>query len=342
MLVNAGSVEQKEFQNSEKSYITNDLESPSYVLSYCNAHEELAIGSSFKPISVRIFEQYDEIFSPKWSIYNNSFDDISTVNIENVVISNWDINSNTNPINYYTYYDNEVYHRSSGLADAFINSSNTYFLCHAYQMGLVKYKDMLDNIFQLYHQYDIGDRYVAGLQFTEADPYVDVELPYGQSAVISPVRLASVYNHAIGGKFYLPFEIAQIRTPDNEIIFRYQPEEISEYSLDIDVNHDIVANGLEDIFLSYIQRGDGTYYPMFDEFSAAFLGSERLLAKSGTAVIDTSTDNRTMAITLLNQERNAVVCTAVIALKYVDGNSVTNAELIHKILKVLEKMGVLA
>ncbi len=342
VLVNAGSVEQKEFQNSEGNYITNDVESPFYVLSYYNAHEALAVGSSFKTISARVFEQYDETFPPEWSIYNNSFDDISMVNINGVVISNWEINSNTNPINYYTYYDNNVYHRSSGLADAFINSSNTYFLRHAYQMGLTKYSDMLDSIFQLYHQYDIGDRYVAGLQSTEADTYTDVVLSYGQSAVISPVRLASAYNHAIGGKFYLPFEIAQIRTPDNEIIFRYLPEKISEYSLDIDVNQDVIANALEDTFLSYIRQKDGTYYPIFGEFSASFLGSKQLLAKSGTAVIEESTDNRTMAVTLLNQERDAVVCTAVIAVKHVEGNCVTNTELIYKILKVFEKMGVMA
>lgn len=339
VLVNASSVDQQqEFQNS---YIRNDTELPLYYISNYNAHESLAVGSSFKTISARVFEQNNEKFSQEWSVYNNAFDDISTVNIDGVVVSNWEINSNFNPANYYTYCKNEIYHRNSSLADALINSSNTYFLRHADAMGLMKYQEMLDATFQLYHQYDIGGCTLLGLQLDESNEYSKFLLPFGQAAVISPVRLASAYNHALGGKFYLPFEITQIRTPDDEVIFQYQPEEISEYSLKISINNDILVDGLEKTFLSYVRQKDGTYYPMLDDFPASFLGSGRLLAKSGTAVIDDDFDNRTMALTLLDENQDAVICTAVIAVKHVKGNTITNTELIFKLLKVMEKMGVL-
>ena len=341
VLVNAGSVlKNQEFQNSEKSYVQNDAESPLYYISNSNAHQSLAVGSSFKTISARIFEQSNEEIPQEWSVYNNLFDDISTVNVNGAVISNWEINSTVNPANYYTYCENEVYHRNSSLADALINSSNTYFLRHAETMGLEKYQEKLDNIFQMYHQYDIGGCILSGLQPND-DEYSKTVLSFGQSAVISPIRLASAYNHAIGGKFYLPFEIAQIRTPDNDNIFQYQPKEIDEYNLEIDTNNDILIDALGRTFLSYVRRKDGTYYPIFNDFSASLLGSGRLLAKSGTAVIDDNFDNRTMALSLLNQNQDAVVCTAVIAVNHASADSVTNTELLFKLLKVMERLGVL-
>ena len=342
LLVNAGTLELKEFQNSDGGeYIANDADAPAYVLSYRNAHDVLTVGSSFKTISARVFQQNDANFPPEWSVYNDSFDDISSITIDGYTISNWEINSRVNPLNYYTYFDNEVYHRQSSLADALIHSSNTYFLRHATQMGLTEYRGQLDSIFQLYQPYDIGDRSVDGLQPIDDSTFSDILLPYGQSAVISPARLAAAYNHAIGGKFYRPFEIAQIRTPNNEVIFSYQPEEISEYSLDIDVKQDVLVKGLGESFLSYIQNKNGTYHQQFNGFSPDLLGSGGLLAKRSTAVVDASTDNRTMAITLLNPAKDAVVCTAVIAVRRAASNQASNDELIYKILKVLEKTGVL-
>lgn len=351
ILVNASAVplNQVEFQNDTNDYIKNSKEEPAYYTTNYNAFKSAAVGSSFKPLTARVLQQNDKFLSKSWSIYNSEFDDTSTVIIDGLRVNNWElISPNVKPENYYTSYDGTSYHRKSDLETAFINSSNTYFLRHANELGLDKFQELLNDNLHLYDQYAIGGFKLEGLQkyeqgkFQSKEAY-NINLPFGNTAYLSPVRLASSYNHALSGHFYLPFEIAEIREPgsDGNIIFQYQPEEQKEYKLDIDIKNDIVIEGLKATFQSYVSDSNGKYYDSFEDFSNKLLASERILSKSGTAGVDSEHENRTMALTLLNEDKNSVICTAVIAVNNVQKNSITNVTLIYKLLKVLETLEVL-
>lgn len=296
-------------------------------------------------MTARILEHNDELFSDNWSVFNSDFDDQSAVTIKGLYIANWEMISNVDPTYYYTSFDGNVYHRSSDLKLAFINSSNTYFLRHANELGLNKYQKLLNEDLHLYDKYSIGGFTLDGLvpyidgKFESEDAY-SVNLPYGNTAILSPVRLASAYNHALSGNFYLPFEIAQICDPSGSVVFQYQPQERKEYKLDVDVSNDIVDDGLKSTFQSYVTKNDGTYDAIFDEFSYDLLSSGRLLSKSGTAGVDSDHENRTMALTLLNEDKSNVICTAVISVNNCQENSISNMALIYKLLKVIDKLGV--
>ena len=347
ILVNASSVSdnQLEFQNRNEDYITNPKDEPIYYTTNNNAFQAAAVGSSFKPLTARILEHNDELFSDNWSVFNSDFDDQSAVTIKGLYIANWEMISNVDPTYYYTSFDGNVYHRSSDLKLAFINSSNTYFLRHANELGLNKYQKLLNEDLHLYDKYSIGGFTLDGLvpyidgKFESEDAY-SVNLPYGNTAILSPVRLASAYNHALSGNFYLPFEIAQICDPSGSVVFQYQPQERKEYKLDVDVSNDIVDDGLKSTFQSYVTKNDGTYDAIFDEFSYDLLSSGRLLSKSGTAGVDSDHENRTMALTLLNEDKSNVICTAVISVNNCQENSISNMALIYKLLKVIDKLGV--
>lgn len=341
ILVNASSVSGNEkFQDDNTTYQGITSDEPLYYICNDNAYSSAAIGSSFKPLTARIIEQNDDILSDEWSVYNETFDDVSEVVIDGIATSNWEINMSVDPSAYYTTFDGSVYHRDSNLAQAFINSSNTYFLRHANALGLNEYKKCLNNILHLYSSYNLGSCTLDGMRNFSEDRFESEEsylmcLPYGQSAVISPVRLASAYNYALGGKFYIPFEIAQIRDPDDNILYQCQPMEREEYeTIDINVEDDIVVDGLRQTFLSYMSSSN-------TELPSNLLSSGRLLAKSGTAVVDSTHDNRTMALTLLNRDKTEVVCTAVIAVDGAAANTISNETLIIKLLKVLDKLEVL-
>ena len=124
------------------------------------------------------------------------------------------------------------------------------------------------------------------------------------------------------------------------MVFQYQPQERKEYKLDVDVSNDIVDDGLKSTFQSYVTKNDGTYDAIFDEFSYDLLSSGRLLSKSGTAGVDSDHENRTMALTLLNEDKSNVICTAVISVNNCQENSISNMALIYKLLKVIDKLGV--
>ncbi|MCD7810295.1 MAG: hypothetical protein LUG91_00320 [Ruminococcus sp.] len=346
ILVNATAVplNQIEFQNSESSYINNSQDEPSYYTVNNSAFQSAAVGSSFKPLTARILEQNDDLLSDYWSIYNQEFDDQSAVTVKGLYITNWEMISNVDPSSYYTEFDGSVYHRTSNLESAFINSSNTYFLRHANELGLSKFQSLLNENLRLYDEYSIGGFTLDGLmpyveERFESEEAYSVNLPYGNTAILSPVRLASAYNHALSGKFYLPFEIAQIRDPDGNVVFQFPVTEREEYNLNVDLSNDIIADGLSSTFLSYTSR-DGVYYDTFDEFPNELLSSGRLLAKSGTAGVDSSNENRTMALTLLSKDKSQVICTAVIAVNNCQPDSISNMTLIYKLLRVIERLEV--
>ena len=347
ILVNASAVSnnQIEFQNSDEEYITNPKDEPMYYTTNNNAFQAAAVGSSFKPLTARVLEHNDELLSDSWSIFNSEFDDQSAVTVKGLYITNWELISNVDPSYYYTEFDGNVYHRSSDLKSAFINSSNTYFLRHANELGLNKYQTLLNENLHLYDKYSIGGFTLDGLvpfvdgRFESEDAY-SVNLPYGNTAILSPIKLASAHNHALSGKFYLPFEIAQIRDPNGNVIFQYQPFERKEYNLDIDLSNDIVVKGLNSTFQSYITKSDGTYNDKFSEFSYDLLSSGRILSKSGTAGVDSTHENRTMALTLLSKDKSDVICTAVISVNNCQVDSVSNITLIYKLLKVIDRLEV--
>ena len=70
ILVNASSVSdnQLEFQNRNEDYITNPKDEPIYYTTNNNAFQAAAVGSSFKPLTARILEHNDELFSDNWSV----------------------------------------------------------------------------------------------------------------------------------------------------------------------------------------------------------------------------------------------------------------------------------
>lgn len=347
ILVNASAVSsnQIEFQNESNDYIANPQNEPFYYTTNNNAFQSAAVGSSFKPLTARVLEQNDEMLSSSWSIFNSEFDDQSSVTIRDLYITNWEMISDVDPSLYYSNFDGDVYHRNSDLKSAFINSSNTYFLRHANEIGLKKYQSLLNENLRLYDKYSIGGFTLDGLvpysenRFESEDAY-SVNLPYGNTAILSPVRLASAYNHAISGRFYLPFEIAQIRDPNDNIIFQYQPTEIKEYNLNVDVSNDIIVEGLSATFSSYITKSDGTFNQSLKDFSNDLLSSGRLLAKSGTAGVDSTHENRTMALTLLSKDKSDVICTAVISVNNCQVDSISNITLIYKLLKVIDRLEV--
>lgn len=346
ILVNAALLpaEQMMFQNATNDYIDNSENIRYYTPNY-NAFSPVVVGSSFKPLTARILEQKDDLLPEEWSVYQSDFDDYSKVTIDGINVENWEMLSEVNPSQYYTNFDGERYHRESDLTAALINSSNTYFLRHANELGLNKYKQYLNNLLHLYEDYDTGGVLISGLEpyqkdkFQSEDAY-DVSLPFGSSAKLSPIRLASAYNHALGGQFYLPFEIAQIRDPKGSLIFENMPLEHEEYRLPVSVTDDILVAGMSDTFKSYLESVSRSPNVFFEEFSEELLLSGRILAKSGTVAVNTEHENRTMAVTLLNEEKTAVICTAVISLEHVPNNSVTNLSLIYKLLQTIEKLGV--
>ena len=118
-------------------------------------------------------------------------------------------------------------------------------------------------------------------------------------------------------------------------IYTASPAEKTEYHLEVDVEKDILNNALEDTFISYLTDSLRAKYPN------ELLTSRRLLAKSGTAENADKTENRTIMLTLLNENRSDVVCSACISVNHVPEGSISNESLIDKLLQVMYAMEIL-
>ena len=166
------------------------------------------------------------------------------------------------------------------------------------------------------------------------------KVTYGQEAVLTTIRLAALYNHALSGKCYQPFDVAEVRTPDNSIIYHASPQETEELHMDIDMTNDIVVEGLQQTFSYYT----ACYPNSFSDYSYQFIHSGRLLAKSGTADMSPNPDNHTMAVTLLDESRQNIICTGVIAVNYLESDKnylTTEAAMAERLLAVFDSLGVI-
>jgi len=299
--------------------------------------EPECIGSSFKPVTARLLALNEDKLSEEYRLGNMSFEDIPEVTVgagtEEETLHNYD----------YTVPD--MYPRYISLADAFFHSSNTYFLRHAQNMGIANYLAGLAEQFHLDQEIRTDGHTIPAMPFTAEEAGTDVrnfaeKISYGQEARLTPVRIASLYNYIISGCWYDPFFIAQVREPNQNVIFSANPKEREDYHFDVDMHSDIVINGLNETFQKYTKNSK-----RFEKYSDSLRYSGRILTKSGTAEkITGKSENHTMALTLLDEKREHVLCTAFIAVDYydmtIDQSLVYNDAMIDRLMQVLEKLEV--
>lgn len=297
------------------------------------------VGSSFKTITARVLQQNDALLSEEFSIYNEAFLDPSEYEVipgaddlfNRMTVHNHDHDA----ANAAELYPLEGMKREISLAEALMCSSNTYFVLHCEELGWDIYQQQLEKLFGAYSTMSTGTHTLAGLD-AEADLMMTC---YGQRASLTTIRLAEMYNHAVSGKFYLPFSVAEVRTPDNQIIYHASPSEKEEYHMEIDVAADVVNHGLAETFRSYA-GGDAAKYGIDETLFA----SGRLLAKSGTAIRregENPTENSVMAMTVLNEDRTEVICSAVVAFNDIPEGSINEIERMKILLDVVKSLEVI-
>ena len=293
------------------------------------------VGSSFKPVTARLLALHDECVSTEFSLRNEFFEDVPELTVGSDTIHNHD------------YTVPGMYPRQVSLAKALAYSSNTYFLSHVQNFGMQNYMDGLIQQFRLDQPIWTDAHEIPAMPLSAEDANTNIrnfleKVSYGQEARLTPVRLASLYNYIISGEWYDPFFIAQVREPSNQVIFSAVPVEREEYHFDIDMYNDILINGLSYTFRQYADAAPS----VFDKYADSLISSGRILTKSGTAdKVEGESENHTMVLTLLDERREHVVCTAVIAVDYLDvslgGNLVSASAMIDRLLPVLNQLGVL-
>ena len=285
-----------------------------------------AVGSSFKPILGRVLVRHNDRLPEEYSVYNQRFDDVSLI-----VTSRGDEIRNHDSRNAAAYRTNEdgVYHRSSTFAQAFENSSNTFFIRHAQQLGLKDTYQYFQNEFFL--ESDIRSDTIR-LEGCRGEENRYEYLMFGQDAVLSPIRLASMYNLAFSGEAYVPFTVVRIIEPDGNVLYQCRPKKLEKYTQsDIDLTEDILFSSLNENFLHYLSKDMKKQYSGF---------SARIAGKSGTAELTQGKRNRTFAVTLLDKSDQKVICSAVIAVNRLDGN-VSNQTLISCLVQTINELDVL-
>ena len=292
------------------------------------------VGSVFKVVTARILQQNDDQFSSEYSVYNNAFTDVDVVEFggDDLPIGNHDRYSATYP-------------RQIGLDEALMYSSNTYFLRHAQVLGLDTYMSELSNRFELDSILNIDSHSIPAMPYDNPDGVQRFEekVTYGQEAILTTTRLASVINHAVSGEAHDMFAVAEVRTPNNELIYHHTPQpEIESLHMDVDLRTDILAAGLKRTFSYYVD----TYPNAFSDFSNEMLYSGRILAKSGTATKGQTSENHCMVMCILDEQREHVVATAAIAVNDMDisyGNGLVNeGAMAARLLHVFEALGVIS
>lgn len=313
--------------NSYDTSAYDEVELPKdFYVDYSAAAKEK--GSCFKPITYRMLLQNVDSLPPNLDITGDSFEDISYAIINNSKIRNWDYGSP----NSYEHNENGLYIRYCSLSDLLQRSSNTAPLRCAKALG---FKNAYEQMKQMY---GIDQSLITEINSISGISLSADRLPwlfFGQDACLSPIRMCQLYNHAISGKFYSPFYTVAITQPDGNVIYTASPVEKTEYHLSVDVENDILNNAMEDTFESYISDSLRAKYP------AELLASRRLLAKSGTAENTDGTENRTIMLTLLNEDRSDVVCSACISVNHASVGSIGNGPLIDKLLQVMYAMEIL-
>lgn len=292
-------------------------------IDYSSAAKEK--GSCFKPVTYRMLLQNANRLPENLDITSDSFEDISYVNANGNTVHNWDWR---HP-NSYEYNQNGLYIRYCSLSELLQRSSNTAPLRCARELGLRESYEEMKQMYGIDRPLITEFNSISGVSISnDRLPW----LFFGQDACLSGVRMCQLYNHVVSGKFYSPFYVAAITRPDGSIVYEASPSEKQEYHMDIDVENDILNNALEDTFESYLTNSLRGTYP------EELLTSRRILAKSGTAENADGTENRTIVLTLLNETRSDVVCTACISVNHVHVGSIANTPLLDKLMQVLYTM----
>lgn len=290
---------------------------------------EAAKGSSFKPIVYRMLLGHLDELSDGMSFVGTDFEDLSEVNAYGNTIHNWD---HYYSANYDTMRGDGTYSRICSLSNLLQYSSNTAPVRLTQDIGFKKSYQYINKLYGLDQPLntDVNTLTVEPIRSEERLPYFF----FGQDASVPAVRMAQLYNYCVSGDYYVPFYCAAVKNPDGTVIYMANPEPQAQYTMDIAVQDDILVNALSDTFESYLDNRLMAIYP--DEL----LYSRRILTKSGTAEKEDGTENRVLMMSILNEERSDVICTACICVNGTDF-SITNAAFIEKLFSVIESMKII-
>lgn len=328
---------------SPYSNLDIEPEAPNYLYSYYDlgiepAQTAEAVGAPFKAVTARILQLNDEALGD-FSLSNENYSELPSIILKDgdksVEIKNSDYEQKK-----------DAYPRNSSLAQAFLHDSDTYFLDHVQKLKLDTFQQQLNQYFFLQSNAKIDAHTLPAMPFTAEEANVNTscffeKVSFGKEARLTPVRLASLFQHAISGKYYPPFMIAQVRNPSNETICYTSPEENQNYHFDVDMQHDIVVDSLRQTFDSYLKSA--VKDKKWKEFPDDLLNSGRFLAVGGN-VPKSKSKNYTMAVSLLDESKENIICTAVMTANYMDdGNQenqrlASNQEMLFRLLEVLKSM----
>ncbi len=285
----------------------------------------LSKGSAFKTIISRMMLVHDEEMGTEYSLYVPAFRDVSYIDIaNNVRIHNWD----SKYPEYYTLDEGgQLFSREINLSGALQLSSNTYMVRHAQCLGLDTAYQYLKEMYGLDRNLVTEINRMNGLD-TQAERLE--HLFYGQDAYLSAIRLCQMYNYTFSGQFYTPFYICSVIRPDGETIYKAAPTANEDYTLEVNLENDILKEALADCFENYI-KDERTAFEM--EFGKELIDSRRILSKSGTAENEGS-ENRIMAMTILSEDGNEVIASACISINYTTEGA-NNVTLLRKLLHTL-------
>ena len=318
LLVSAGN------NASDESSFAAMVEPKDLYVDYSSSAKEK--GSCFKPVTYRMLLQNADRLPENLDITSDDgFEDVSYVTVNGSTVNNWDWKHPDS----YEYNQSGLYIRYCSLSELLQRSSNTAPLRCARELGFREAYEEMKRMYGIDRPLITEFNSISGISVSnDRLPW----LFFGQDACLSGVRMCQLYNHFVSGKFYSPFYVAAITRPDGNTVYKASPSEKQEYHMDIDVENDILNNALEDTFESYLTNSLRAAYPN------ELLTSRRILAKSGTAENADDTENRTIVLTLLNETRSDVVCSACISVNHVRVGSIGNAPLLDKLLLVLYAM----
>lgn len=297
-------------------------------IDYTAENSNSSKGSTFKPLTLRMLLLEDDSLDEEYSLYNKTFKDYNKVTVNGDTISNWDYDIASN---YTTDEGGGVYSRELDLSQAIQLSANTYVLRHAEKLGL---ENTYNKMNELYCLDKTLCTEINKLSMNEVSPERLCYLPWGQEAYLSSVELCALYNYVFGGDYNIPFYCARVVRPNGEVIYNAAPKPLADKSFSIDPREDILSSALADAFKSYLTEEQQ------DKFSE-LVSSRRILAKSGTADLADEAVNRVMVLTVLNEDRTQVVCTACMCIDHTFDYGISNGYMIEKIINVLESMEII-
>lgn len=294
--------------------------------------ENIAVGSVAKALTGRALLLNNDKLSKEDSLFNDKYKDLSFFKVENYTIHNWDY---SNPDCYTEQVSSEdnLMARYVSFEDALKYSSNTYFLRHTLAFGFQKTFDEMDRIYQMTSDVDTEIYTLPGIECERLAFFF-----WGQDFKINPIRLCSMYNHALSSKAYTPFYVTSVNTPDGELLYKAVPDMREDLSFDIEKS-DKLKEALSECFEYYSSNISEDITAKYSEL----IKEKRLLAKSGTAEVDelNHINNNTRVLTVLDEKKN-VVATACILVEKPDAQCLVNDNILFTILfQTLEVSGVL-